>query len=30
MGALVTAFGYTVPAKDAPHYSGTNLANIAR
>ena len=23
-GALVTAYGYTVPAKDAPHYSGTN------
>jgi hypothetical protein len=30
MGALVTAFGYTVPSKDAPHYSGTNHANIAR
>jgi hypothetical protein len=23
-GALVTAYGYTVPAKDAPHYSGTD------
>jgi hypothetical protein len=30
MGALVTAYGYTVPSKDAPHYSGTNHANIAR
>jgi hypothetical protein len=25
-GAIVTAFGYTVPPKDAPHYSGTNPA----